>query len=145
MRYLCPSSVSLALTGLVLGTGGCQQQPAEQAKPTPVAEKPAAPAAPEPAAPAPAPVKTAKSGAEERSGEALFKELCAMCHAGGGNIINPKKTLSKAHREAHGVNTVEAIVQTIRNPGPGMARYDETTLPDAEARRVAQYVLDTFN
>ncbi len=141
MRNLFAMVLSLCLMCLLFWSGGCQQQPAEKAKPAAVAEKPA----PQAAAPAPAPMETAKSAAGERSGEALFKELCAMCHAGGGNIINPKKTLSKADRDTHGTNSVEAIVQTIRNPGPGMARYDETTLPDDQARLIAQYILDTFN
>ncbi len=141
MRNLFARVLSFALMALALWAVGCKQEPAEKVKPAAVAEKPA----PQAPAPAPAPVETAKSTAGERSGEELFKELCAMCHAGGGNIINPKKTLSKADREAHGVNTVDAIVGTIRNPGPGMARYDETTLPDDAARRIAQYVLDTFN
>jgi cytochrome c6 len=133
--------LSLCAMGLLLWSGGCQQQPAEKAKPAAVAEKPA----PQAAAPAPAPTEAAKSAAGERWGGELFKELCAMCHAGGGNIINPKKTLSKADREAHGVHTVEDILHIIRNPGPGMARYHETTLPDDRARLIAQYILDTFN
>ena len=36
-------------------------------------------------------------------GEEKFKALCAMCHLGGGNIINPKKTLHKVDRESNNI------------------------------------------
>lgn len=129
-------------------TTACQQK-AEEAKETvPKAAHATAESKPAPAAaPAAAPKQeevVEKVAAADKTGEALFKEYCAMCHANGGNIINPKKTLSKAHLEENKVNSVDGIVGTVRNPGPGMAKYDEETIPDADAKLIAEYILKTF-
>lgn len=78
------------------------------------------------------------------TGEELFKQHCSVCHPNGGNIINPHETLHKAHREAEKVNTVEAIVNKMRNPGPGMSKFDSNFLPDNDAKAIAEYILKTF-
>ena len=78
-------------------------------------------------------------------GAGLFKQHCFTCHPDGGNVINPQKTLHKKDREANGVKTIEDIVGKMRNPGPGMTKFDEQTIPDADAREIAEYVLRTFN
>lgn len=78
------------------------------------------------------------------NGAQLFQQRCSACHPGGGNIINPKATLHKANREANKVNTVEAIVGKMRNPGPGMSKFDSKVLPDSDAKAIAEYVLKTF-
>ncbi len=78
-------------------------------------------------------------------GEEKFKALCSMCHPGGGNIINPKKTLHKADRESNNVKTADDIIRIMRNPGPKMTKFDEKYFPEAEARAIADYVLKTFN
>ena len=87
------------------------------------------------------PTNTAQAAA---SGEELFKQRCSACHANGGNIINPQKNLSKATREANKVNTVEAIIGKMRNPGPGMSKFDPNFLPDSDAKLIAEYILKTF-
>ncbi len=78
------------------------------------------------------------------SGEALFKDNCAVCHPNGGNIINPLKPLHKKEREANGVKTAADIVGKMRNPGPGMTKFDEKTISDADAKKIAEYILKTF-
>jgi cytochrome c6 len=78
------------------------------------------------------------------NGEELFKQHCSACHANGGNIINPQKSLHKATREANKVNTVEAIIGKMRNPGPGMSKFDTNFLPDSDAKAIAEYILKTF-
>ena len=78
-------------------------------------------------------------------GAALFKQHCFTCHPDGGNVINPQKTLHKKDREANGVKTAADIVGKMRNPGPGMTKFDEQTIPDADAREIAEYVLKTLN
>ncbi len=78
------------------------------------------------------------------AGEALFKKHCAVCHPDGGNVINPNKTLKGKSLEANNVKTEKDIIAKMRNPGPGMARFDEKTVPEAEARQIAEYVLKTF-
>lgn len=84
------------------------------------------------------------SSAVEKSGEALFKQHCAPCHIDGGNIVNPKKTLHKIDREANNIKTAQDIIRTMRNPGPGMTKFDEQTIPSGEAKILAEYILKTF-
>jgi cytochrome c6 len=77
-------------------------------------------------------------------GEAGFKEYCVACHADGGNIINSAKTLSKKDREKNGVLTVKDIIKIMRQPGEGMSQFDEKTLPEAEAEKIAEYIISVF-
>lgn len=79
-----------------------------------------------------------------KGGAALFQQHCSPCHPGGSNNVNPKKTLHKKDREANGVKTAADIVGKMRNPGPGMTRFDEKTVPDSDAKAIAEYVLKTF-
>ena len=81
---------------------------------------------------------------QESRGEALFKQHCSPCHPGGGNVVHPDKTLEKKVREGNGVKTAEDVMGKMRNPGPGMTKFDEKTIPDADARQIAEYVVKTF-
>ena len=83
--------------------------------------------------------------ASGKSGEALFKEHCAACHPDGGNIINPRKTLKKKDLEANKAASAEAIIKLMRSPGPGMLQFDSKTVPDKDARSIAEYILGTFS
>jgi len=80
-----------------------------------------------------------------KSGESLFAANCQVCHPGGGNIINPAKTLHQKDRHAHNVNTADDIVKIMRNPGPGMTKFDEKAISDKDAHTIAAYVIKTFN
>lgn len=86
----------------------------------------------------------AKAKAGTKSGEALFKQHCTMCHPEGGNIINAKKTLRGKDLKANNIKSAGDIVKVMRNPGPGMNKFDEKTLPDKEAKEIAEYILKTF-
>ena len=77
-------------------------------------------------------------------GEAAFVKKCAVCHANGGNIVNTAKPINKKALEAKGIKKPADIVRQMRNPGPGMTRFDEKTTPDKEARAIAEYMLKTF-
>ncbi len=81
---------------------------------------------------------------EKPTGEQLFQQHCSECHAGGENKINPEKTLKSDHLKGHGVTTPGAIVSIMRNPGPGMKKFDENIVPDKDARKIAEYILKTF-
>ncbi len=101
------------------------------------------------ATPQAAPEQTVTPGNEAqtetaKTGEELFKQYCAACHANGGNTINPEKTLHKKSLEASGVATVDAIIGKMRKPGPSMPKFDENTISDKDAKAVAEYVLKTF-
>lgn len=86
-------------------------------------------------------------------GEPLFREHCAACHPNGGNILSPRKTLSRKDREANGIMTAEDIIKKMRNPGPfpthpqawaGMKMFDERTISNDAAQKIADYILTTF-
>jgi len=90
---------------------------------------------------------------EEMPGEALFKQNCSSCHPNGGNILNPKKTLSKKDRETNNIITAADIINKMRNPGPspthpqewaGMKMFDKYKISDDEAQKIADYILTTF-
>jgi cytochrome c6 len=86
----------------------------------------------------------AAEGKKSKAGEELFKQHCSMCHPEGGNIINAKKTLRGKDLKANNVKSAGDIVKMMRNPGPGMTKFDEKTIPDKEAKEVAEYILKTF-
>jgi len=78
-------------------------------------------------------------------GEVAFNKYCAACHPNGGNIIEPNKTLSKKHREKNGKKTVDSIIKMMRNPtGAGMAVFDVNSLPEKDAKMIAEYIVNTF-
>jgi cytochrome c6 len=81
---------------------------------------------------------------KESAGAKLFQQHCAACHPNGGNIIKPAMTLHKKDMDANGVKTAQDIVGKMRNPGPGMTRFDAKTISDKDAKEIAQYVLTTF-
>ncbi len=81
---------------------------------------------------------------KKADGKKEFDEHCAVCHKDGGNIVNPAKTLKKADREANGVKKWQDIVGKMRNPGPGMTKFEKSDVSDKEARAIAEYVLKTF-
>jgi len=81
---------------------------------------------------------------KESKGAKLFQEHCAVCHPKGGNIIKAALTLHKKDMDAHGVKTADDIVGKMRNPGPGMTRFDAKMISDKDAKAIAQYVLTAF-
>jgi cytochrome c6 len=85
-----------------------------------------------------------KAVGAEQTGEALFKQNCAICHVNGGNIVNAQKPLHKKEREANGVKTADDIIKRMRNPGPGMTMFDEKTISNKDAHKIAEYILKTF-
>lgn len=97
---------------------------------------------------------SAKGASSEDTGETLFKANCSSCHPDGDNILNRKKTLHKADREANNIFTAEDIIQKMRNPGPapthpqewaGMKMFDKDKISDEDALKIANYILKTFN
>ena len=82
--------------------------------------------------------------ADTIDGKAKFEQHCAVCHPKGGNIVKADKPLSKKSLAAHGIKTEKDIVAKMRNPGPGMNKFDAKTVPDKEAEAIAKYVLATF-
>ena len=81
---------------------------------------------------------------EKIDGAKEFNEHCAACHPDGGNIINAKKTLKKADLAANKLAKVNDIVKYMRNPGPGMTKFDEKTIDAKEAKAIAEFILKSF-
>lgn len=80
----------------------------------------------------------------DSDGQALFQQHCAVCHPGGGNIINPLKTLDGETLAANGIETVGDIVDNMRQPGAGMTRFDKDLLSDRDAGHIAEYILQSY-
>jgi len=76
--------------------------------------------------------------------KAEFEKHCAVCHPAGGNVINKAKPLGKAALAKGGIKSSKDIVAKIRNPGPGMTKFDKKEMPDKEAKAIAEYILKTF-
>ena len=85
-----------------------------------------------------------KAAAAVKDGRELFQQHCAVCHPGGGNIINPQKTLDGETLAANGIVTAGDLVTIMRQPGPGMPPFDQSVLPDRAAGRIAEYILQTY-
>jgi len=107
--------------------GGCKKESPEKAE-----------------APQTAPAQPAATPEQTKTGEVLFKQHCVACHLNGGNTITTNKTLHQKDREANGVKTADDIIMKMRNPGPGMNKFDEKTIPDKDAKAIAEYVVNTF-
>lgn len=84
------------------------------------------------------------TSAAGKTGEALFKQYCQVCHPNGGNIINAKKPLGKKSLAARNIKTEADIVKTMRKPGPGMTPFSGKAVPDGDAKAIARYILKTF-
>jgi cytochrome c6 len=129
--------VMLAVMALsITVAAGCKKKTEE----TTTAPATTAPTETAPAATAPAPAQPSAAG----NGEALFKQHCAACHPDGGNPMNQKKTLKPADMAANNVKTSDDIVKLMRNPGPGMTKFDANTVSDSDAKAIGDYVLSTF-
>jgi len=82
--------------------------------------------------------------AAERTGEQLFIEHCAVCHPEGGNIISPKKTLQKKDLDANNIKTGDDVIKLMRKPGPGMTAFEQKSISDKDARKIADYIFKKF-
>lgn len=79
-----------------------------------------------------------------KSGEDGFRKYCQACHPNGGNALKPAKNISKKVLEKNGIKTVNDIIKVMRKPGEDMTSFDEKTLPENEARKIAEYIVRTF-
>ena len=74
------------------------------------------------------------------AGAAIFAGNCQACHAGGGNIIKPGASLSKADLEANGKYSVDAIYNQVMKGQPPMPSF--AYLGKQKVEDVAAYVYD---
>lgn len=73
-------------------------------------------------------------------GATVFSANCAACHAGGRNLVNPTKTLSKEDLEKYGMNSADAIITQVTNGKASMPSFKGRLKPD-QIENVAAYVL----
>lgn len=74
-------------------------------------------------------------------GASIFSANCAACHAGGKNLVNPTKTLSKADLDKYGMNSVEAIVAQVTKGKAAMPSF-LGKLNETQIKDVAAYVVE---
>jgi cytochrome c6 len=89
-------------------------------------------------------VSASNSSEPLRSGEALFKQYCAVCHPDGGNASDPERPLYGSVLQSKRITSPDDIVKIMRNPLSRMIRFDPSTLSDKDARAIAEYILETF-
>ena len=123
VRRIFVTLAALAICTVIIG--GCKKETPQKAE-------------------VPQAVPASQSTSMAKTGEELFKQLCAACHLDGGNTVNPKKTLHRQTLVANNITKPEDIVKIMRNPGTGMNKFDEATLPEKDAIAIAEYVLNTF-
>lgn len=83
---------------------------------------------------------SAFSGAANAANE-VFDKNCASCHKGGGNIMNPDKTLMKDSLAKNGVATVDAIKAIVTNGKAPMPAF-KASLDEKQIESVSAYVLE---
>ena len=71
------------------------------------------------------------------SGEQVFKEQCAACHANGGNVLNQKKPL----KGSSDLKTFAAFLMQIRKPQQPMPPFPPSKISDAQAKQLYDYIL----
>ena len=72
-----------------------------------------------------APVVSGKGAKKPVSGETVFKQMCASCHAGGGNSVNSKHPLAGSKQLA----TVATFKEYLSAP-PGHMPYYQSVVND---------------
>ncbi len=79
--------------------------------------------------------------ADIATGAKVFGANCAACHSGGGNAVNPAKTLKKEALAQYSKNSIEAIVTQVTNGKAAMPAF-KGRLTDDQIQSVAMFVLD---
>ncbi|MBT9316178.1 cytochrome c6 PetJ [Leptothoe spongobia] len=78
--------------------------------------------------------------ADAGAGAQVFSANCAACHIGGGNAVNPAKTLKKDDLTANGKDTPEAVITQVTKGNGGMPAFGGRLTPE-QIENVAAYVL----
>lgn len=135
--------VTLAVVALLAaGVTGCKKKEEQTAPQTTAPAETGSTATTAPGATATTPgIAPSATG---MTGEGLFKQHCAACHPNGGNTIKPDKPVGKQSMAQHKITTSEEIVKVMRNPGPGMNKFDQSMISDEDAKKIGDYILATF-
>ena len=85
-------------------------------------------------------VKPVAMAASHEEAAKLFKQNCAACHAGGGNLVNAQKTLKKDALEKYDMYSKDAIVYQVVNGKNAMPAFGKR-LSSEQIESLAEYVL----
>lgn len=86
------------------------------------------------------PVKAVAMAVSHEEGAKLFKQNCAACHVGGGNLVNAMKTLKKEALVKYDMYSQEAIAYQITNGKNAMPAFG-SRLSSEQIEELAGYVL----
>lgn len=79
--------------------------------------------------------------ADAANGSQVFSKNCASCHAGGKNLVNAAKSLSKADLEEYNIYSEAAIIAQVTNGKNAMPAFKDSLSAD-EIANVAAYVME---
>ncbi len=85
--------------------------------------------------------RPAFAAGDAAAGAQIFNAVCASCHLGGKNLVNPTKSLSSADLAKYGMNSIEAITKQVTNGKNGMPAF-KGRLSEEKILNVATYVLE---
>mmetsp|Transcript_22820 Transcript_22820/g.29569 ORF Transcript_22820/g.29569 Transcript_22820/m.29569 type:complete len:134 (-) Transcript_22820:2104-2505(-) len=82
------------------------------------------------------------SRAFSADGEKLFEVNCAVCHAGGGNVVSRDKTLERTDLDRYGYDreAIEQIIIRGLNAMPGFALDEKRRLSPEDILALVDYV-----
>jgi cytochrome c6 len=79
--------------------------------------------------------------ADAAAGKGIFTANCASCHAGGKNLVNAAKSLSKADLEEYNIYSEAAIIAQVTNGKNAMPAFKDSLSAD-DIANVAAYVME---
>ena len=79
--------------------------------------------------------------ADLSSGAKIFSANCAVCHAGGRNIVITDKTLKKEALTKYGMDSLDVIITQVTNGKNAMPSF-KRRLDAQQIEDVANYVLE---
>ena len=95
---------------------------------------------------------TGVSAIELKNGAEIFESSCVGCHNGGGNVLNSRKTLTKASLTENRVYSKQNMYNIIKNGSGQMPAFGEFISPkgnlipakltDSEISSLTDYVID---
>jgi mono/diheme cytochrome c family protein len=78
-----------------------------------------------------------RATSQPQTGEVLFQQNCAACHANGGNVINPQKPL----KDGPSLKSFATFLPWIRKPVQPMPAFPPSTISDRQAKELYDYIL----
>jgi cytochrome c6 len=79
--------------------------------------------------------------ADVADGAKIFGANCAACHMGGGNMVNPAKTLKKDVLDKYEMASLVAITTQVTNGKNAMPSFKGKLTPE-QIENVSSYVLE---